>query len=187
MIESAFDFADSVGGVLQEMQALRDAETEGMIIEAKIRGASDEKLHKLKPSTRERERRYATTQVLLQQGMAIANAIAGALTRSVTGPGAPFAIGAYIATMVGAVVAGFAQVKSIMNEAEAENIPTPSEGSGAPERATTQTLDPNLAQDFNNEYTGEGGEIDPLQAYVVLSDIQGQQADYDRITQNASL
>ena len=53
--------------------------------------------------------------------------------------------------------------------------------------ATTQTLDPNLAQDFNNEYTGEGGEIDPLQAYVVLSDIQGQQADYDRITQNASL
>ena len=188
MIESAFDFADSVGGVLQEMQALRDAETEAAVIEAKIRGASDEEIAQIEAEAAERERRFAVNQVLLQQGMAIANAISGATAAAAaTGPGAPFAIGAYIATMVGAVITGFAQVKSIMNEAEAANIPTPSEGGGAPERATTQTLDPNLAQDFNNEYTGEGGAIDPLQAYVVLSDIQGQQADYDRITQNASL
>ncbi len=188
MIQSAFDFADSVGGVLQEMQAFRDAETEAAIIEAKIRGASDEEIAQIEAEAAERERRYAVGQVLLQQGMAIANAIAGATAAAAaTGPGAPFTIGAYIATMVGAVVAGFAQVKSIMNEAEAANIPTPSEQGGGAERATTQTLDPNLATDFANPFTGEDGGTDPLQAYVVLSDIQGQQADYERITQNASL
>ena len=58
MIQSAFDFADSVGGVLQEMQAVRDAETEAAIIEAKIRGASDEEIAQIKPPA-ERERRYA--------------------------------------------------------------------------------------------------------------------------------
>ena len=127
MIESAFDFADSVGGVLQEMQALRDAETEAAVIEAKIRGASDEEIAQIEAEAAERERRYATPQVLLQQGRALANAIAGATAAAAaTGPGAPFAIGAYIATMVGAVITGFAQVKSIMNEAEVTNIPTPS-------------------------------------------------------------
>ena len=88
MIESAFDFADSVGGVLQEMQALRDAET-GMIIEAKIRGASDEEIAQIEAEVAERERRYAVTQVLLQQGMAIANAISGATAASRNGTGCP--------------------------------------------------------------------------------------------------
>ena len=62
MIESAFDFADSVGGVLQEMQALRDAETEAAVIEAKIRGASDEEIAQIEAEAAERERRYATTK-----------------------------------------------------------------------------------------------------------------------------
>ena len=189
MIESALDFADTVGGVLQEMQAVRDAQTEAAIIEAKIRGATDEEIAQIEAEAAERERRFAIGQVALMQGQSIANAILGATQAAIaTGPGAPFAIAGFIATAVGSVIAGWAQIKKIMNEADAANIPTPNaEVGGGAQRGVTQALDPNLATDFSNEYTGEGGAPDPMKAYVVLSDIQGQQADYDTISSNASL
>jgi hypothetical protein len=189
MIESALDFADTVGGVLQEMQAVRDAVTESAIIEAKIRGASDEEIARIEAEAAERERRFAVGQVLLAQGQSIANAILGATqAAAATGPGAPFAIAGFIATAVGSVVAGWAQIKKIMNEAQAVNIPTPDAGGGGGvQRAMTQALDPNLATDFSNEYTGEGGAPEPIKSYVVLSDIEGQQRDYDTISSNASL
>ena len=188
MIEGALDFADTVGGVLREMQAIRDAQTEAAIIEAKIRGASDEEIAQIEEKAAERERRFAVGQVLLAQGQSIAQAILGATqAAAATGPAAPFALAGFIATAVGSVAAGWAQIKNIMNEAEAVNIPAPSEGGGGAQRGITQALDPNLATDFSNEYTGEGGAPDPMKAYVVLSDIQGQQADYDTISSNASL
>ena len=188
-LEAVLDFVGNVSAALNSVQALRDAQTEQAVIAAKIRGASDEEIAAIEAEAAERERRLAITQVLISQGIAIANAIAGAsIAAASTGPGAPFTIGAYIATMVGSVVAGFAQVKSIMNEAAAATIPSPSTGGGggAP-RQPQNVLDPNLAEDFNNPFTGESGSNTTFRSYVVLSDVQGQQGDYGNIQQNASL
>ena len=183
------DFVASTSNALNSLQDLRDAQTESAIIDAKLRGASDEEIARIQEEAAVRERRLAVTQVLLQQGMALANSMAGATAAAAaTGPAAPFTLGVYIATMVGAVVAGFAQIKSIMNEAKAANIPSPSAGGGGGgSRPPQNVLDPNLAEDFSNEFTGGSGQSTSFRSYVVLSDVQGQESDYGNIVQNASL
>lgn len=183
------DFVASTSNALNSLQDLRDAQTESAIIDAKLRGASDEEIARIQEEAAVRERRLAVTQVLLQQGMALANAMQGATAAAAaTGPAAPFTLGVYIATMIGAVVSGFAQIKSIMNEAKAANIPSPSAGGGGGgSRRPQDVLDPNLAEDFSNEFTGGSGDSTSFRSYVVLSDVQGQESDYGNIVQNASL
>jgi len=57
----------------------------------------------------------AIFDVAMKQGQAIAAAIAGATAAAAaTGPGAPFVLAGYIASMIGSVVAGFAQVGSLL-------------------------------------------------------------------------
>jgi len=59
----------------------------------------------------------AIFDIAMNQGQAIAAAIAGATAAAAaTGPGAPFVLAGYIASMIGTVVAGFAQVSSILSE-----------------------------------------------------------------------
>jgi hypothetical protein len=183
------DFVASTSNALNSLQDLRDAQTESAIIDAKLRGASDEEIARIQEEAAVRERRLAITQVLLQQGMALANAIQGATAAAAaTTAAAPITLPIYIATMVGAVVAGFAQIKSIMNEAKAANIPSPSAGGGGGgSRPPQNVLDPNLAEDFSNEFTGGSGQSTSFRSYVVLSDVQGQESDYGNIVQNASL
>lgn len=110
-------------------------------------------------------KRLAVIEVLLNQAKAISSAIAGATeAAAATGAGAPFALAGYIASMVGAVLTGFAQVKSILDEAGAQG------GSAGSMRGTqaTQALVPTIG----------GGLAEPrnmnVNAYVVQSDLQGQ-------------
>jgi hypothetical protein len=57
----------------------------------------------------------AIFDVAMKQGQAIAAAIAGATAAAAaTGAGAPFVLAGYIASMIGSVVAGFAQVGSLL-------------------------------------------------------------------------
>jgi hypothetical protein len=56
----------------------------------------------------------AIFDIAMNQGQAIAAAIAGATAAaSATGPAAPFVLAGYIASMVGAVVAGFGQISAL--------------------------------------------------------------------------
>lgn len=68
-------------------------------------------------------------QVGIQTAVAIANAIAGATAAAAaTGPGAPFALAGFIASMIGTVVGAFAQVSSLLTA----EVPKPGFFEGTP-------------------------------------------------------
>lgn len=190
MFDAMQDFVGKASQLYSQLGGLVEAQAEAEIIAAKARGASDEELEALQKQQAEREKKMAITQVLLSQGMAIAQGLAGATAAAAaTGPAAPFTLAAYIATMVGTIVAGFAQVKSIMNRAAEANLPDPSSSAGAGQgRPTTQALVPNLVSDLSNDdRQGEGRSEASFKTYVVASDVQGQNDDYGTILQNATL
>ena len=71
----------------------------------------------------------AVVQVGIQTAVAIANAIAGAVqAAAATGPGAPFALAGFIASMIGTVVGAFAQVNQLLTA----EVPKPSFFEGTP-------------------------------------------------------
>lgn len=187
MFASMQDFVGKVGGLYKQMESLVKAQTEAEILAAKERGASEEEIKKLELAAVERERRMAITQVLLQQAQALASGIAGATqAAAATGPAAPFTLAAYIATMVGTIIAGFAQVKNIMNQAKADSMELGDAGSQAAGRGVTQALTPNLVTDLSNEPSTMRTQ-QSFKAYVVASEVEGQNADYGNIIQNATL
>lgn len=190
MFDAMQDFVGKASQLYSQLGGLVEAQAEAEIIAAKARGASDEELEALQKQQAEREKKMAITQVLLSQGMAIAQGLAGATAAAAaTGPAAPFTLAAYIATMVGTIVAGFAQVKSIMNKAAQANLPDPSSSAaGGQGRPTTQALVPNLVSDLSNDdRQGAGRSEASFKTYVVASDVQGQNDDYGTILQNATL
>jgi hypothetical protein len=187
MFNSMMDFVGQLHGVYNDIQNLVRANMEAEMLSAKERGATDEELARIEQQHIEREKRLAITNVLLQQGQAIASAIAGASQASLaTGPLAPFTLPAYIATAVGSIVAGFVQVKNIMNKAKAQTLSTSQGGGGGGGRSATQALTPNLVTDLGVEDKG-AREKESFKTYVVASDVQGENADYGSIVQNASL
>lgn len=187
MFDSMMSFSNDLKGVYNNIQDLVKANMEAEVLAAKERGASDEELARLEAEHAEREKRFAVTNVLLQQGQALASAIAGAASASAaTGPLAPFVLPAYIATAVGSIIAGFAQVKNILNKAKAGSIANTAGASGS-EPSITQALTPNLVTDLSNEQLGSRTSQESFKTYVVASEVQGENADYGNIVQNATL
>ena len=78
MFDSAMGFANDLKGVYNSIQDLVRANMEAELLRAEERGASEEELAQIEAQHAEREKRMAITNVLLQQGQAIASAIAGA-------------------------------------------------------------------------------------------------------------
>ena len=71
----------------------------------------------------------SVVQVGIQTAVALANAIAGATAAAnATGPGAPFALAGYIASMIGTVVGAFAQVNQLLTA----EVPKPGFFEGTP-------------------------------------------------------
>lgn len=113
----------------------------------------------------EAQKKLAITEILLQQGQAFAAALRGAAAAAASqGAAAPFALPLYIAQMVGALTVGFAQIKDIMAEADA---PTTDLGVQTPRQSTVQTLVPTRG-------SADTMKMPPMQAYVVQSQLQGQ-------------
>ena len=142
--------------------------------------------------TEEGQKKLAIAQILVNQGIALSNAIAGAQASALaTGPGAVFSAPGFTATLVGLVLSSFAQIKGIMNQAGAatEGLDTsmPSlggggggsaSGGGGPQLAMT----PDLAQSFNDAL-----ESQSIQAYVVQQDLADANALQESIANQASL
>lgn len=190
MFNATMDFARQVNGAYQSIQDVVKANMEAEMIAAKERGASEAELEKLQKQHEKRERQFAITNILIQQGQAVASAIAGAsAAAAATGPAAPFALPGYIITATTAIATAFAQVKQIMNKAKASNLPSGSSSSGGGGgRGTTDALTPNLVGDLANENIGQRSEGEgSFKTYVVASDVEGENADYGNIVQNASL
>lgn len=189
MVDSIMNFGKEVQAVGNSIQAMSRANMEAEKIEAKARNASDSQMAKLEKKHAAREKRMALMNVLFSQAQSIASAIQGAtMAAANTGPAAPIVTPILIAQLTGIVLGGFAQVKQIMNKASAVNIPSPSSaGGGGGGRPMTDVLDPNLVTDLGNRSAEGGRDEESFKAYVVASEVQGQNADYGNIVQNASL
>lgn len=132
-------FADEIGGILSE---LGDMAEEGS----------------------KRQRRLAIAEVLLSQAQAMASAVRGAAEAAAsTGPGAPFVLAGYIASMLGTILGTFASIKNIVGASgEDSNVTTQT-------RPIQQAMIPNVAPQGNPQFN-----IGPVQAYVVESQMQAQ-------------
>ena len=141
--------------------------------------------------TEEQQKKLAIAQVLVNQGIALSNAIANAQASAAgTGPAAVFTAPGFTATLVGIVLAGFAGIKGIMNQAGAvtDDIDTtlPTGGGGGGGGGNTANpqlaLTPDLAQSFS-ESLGSAA----VQAYVIQQDIADADALASTLQNQASL
>ncbi|MAK30304.1 hypothetical protein [Acinetobacter sp.] len=142
--------------------------------------------------TEEGQRKLALAQILVNQGIALSNAVAGAQASALaTGPGAVFTAPGFTATLVGIVLSSFAQIKGLMNQAGAatEGLDTTAPnlsgggggtggGGGGPQLALT----PDLAQSFNEAMGSQA-----VQAYVVQQDLADANALQQSLADQASL
>tara|TARA_R110000737_G_scaffold207272_3_gene225343 strand:- start:1647 stop:3563 length:1917 start_codon:yes stop_codon:yes gene_type:complete len=127
------------------------------------------------------QRAFAITEILINQGRAFASALAGATAAAAaTGPAAPFTLAGYIASMFGALTASFAQIKSIMASADAD-VPG---GSIDPRPSTVQQA---LIPGANENQNFNGGDLPVAQAYVVQSQLEGQQLLSNRVARQTTL
>ena len=145
--------------------------------------------------TEKEQKKLAVANVLLNQGMAVANAVRGAQqSAAATGPGAIFTAPGFTATLVGIVLSTFAQIKQTLSQAGAAtasvdtsmpSIPSGGGGGGAGGGEALdiqQTLIPSLG-----DLIASGVDAQALQAFVVQSQLEDQQALSDQITQQSTL
>ena len=146
--------------------------------------------------TAKQQKKLAIAQVLLSQGQAMATAVKNAqLSATATGPGAIFSAPGFTATAIGLVLGTFGQIKSILNQADANaNIDTSlpgitrgggggaTAGGGGDDINFRQALLPNL-QDLLQDQAG----VNTLQAFVVQSQLDDQQAMSEQINFQSSL
>ena len=125
---------------------------------------------------------FAVTQVLLNQAVAISQAVTAAGKAGMgTGLAAPITTPLFIIQMVGAVLASFIGIKNILSEAGASAGGGYSEGGGggggSPSFSTAANI-PNTPQDqgFNNPWEGMS-----VQTYVVQSQLAAEQRQADRM------
>lgn len=137
--QAIMGFTDEIGGLLSQ---LGDMAEEGS----------------------KRQRRLAIAEVLLSQAQAMASAVKGASEAAAsTGPGAPFVLAGYIASMLGTILGTFASIKNIIGASgEDSSVTTQS-------RPIQQAMIPNVTQPSNPQFN-----IGPVQAYVVESQMQAQ-------------
>ena len=123
-IQQEEELAKALQEVRGEIQASTLASIEAVLQSqenAALSGArSEEHAEQISKKFAGRKRKLAIANILLQQGQAVASAIAGAQAAAAAlGPGAPIASPLFTAQMVGIVLAGFAGIKGIMNQAGA--------------------------------------------------------------------
>jgi hypothetical protein len=123
----------------------------------------------------------AVTEVLLNQAKAMSSAIAGATeAAAATGPGAPYVLAGYIATMIGTVLSTFASVKNILKKAGASSGGVGGQSGSAPS-TTVQALVPTLPQQ-NPQIS-----IPPIETFVVQSNLQGMNLSANIMNARSSL
>ena len=125
--------------------------------------------------TEEGQKRLAISQILVNQGIAMSEAFKAAqVAAAATGPAAPVMSPLFTAQMIGMVLASFASIKGVMNQAGASSgsIGTSSGGGGG--GSTQLALTPSL-ESFEQGTL----ELPAVQAYILQNNI----ADADALAQ----
>ena len=132
--------------------------------------------------TEEGQKKLAISQILVNQGIAMAEAYRGAMqSASGTGPLAAFTAPGFTATMIGMVLSSFASIKGVMNQAGASSgsVGTSSGGGGGTAQlALTPTLD---------SFEGDTLELPAVQAYVLQNNIADADALQQELLNRSSL
>ena len=126
--------------------------------------------------TEEGQKRLAISQILVNQGIAMAEAYRGAMQSATgTGPLAAFTAPGFTSTMIGMVLSSFASIKGVMNQAGAASgsVGT-SSGGGGGGGSTQLALTPSL-----DSFEGGTLELPAVQAYILQNNI----ADADALAQ----
>jgi hypothetical protein len=132
--------------------------------------------------TEEGAKRLAIAQILVNQGIAMSEAIRSAQqSASATGPGAVFTAPGFTASMIALVLGSFAQIKGIMNQAGAASESVGGGGGNVSAPAMTGGLIPDLDE------INQGVLTEPVQAYVVQTQLEDVAAQTQAIQQRASL
>jgi len=129
------------------------------------------------------QKALAVTSILLDQGKAMASAIAGATSAAAaTGPGAPIALAGYIASMVGTVLSSFVSIKKILSDAGASARGIGGGGGGASGGGTAvQALVPTMPNPTPQI------QLPPIETFVVQSNLQGMQLQSNQMGMRSSL
>jgi len=127
---------------------------------------------------------FAIAELAINTAIAISSAIAGATGAAATPPtpATPFLQVAYIASMVGSVVAAVAQAQNILG-----GVPGPSGGNitggvSAPAAPSVSTLATSTTEITN----AEAAQMAPVQAFVVESQLSGSQENVQQIQNQAT-
>ena len=139
--------------------------------------------------TEEGQKKLAIAQILMNQGIAMAEAIRSAQQSAAgTGPGAVFTAPGFTASMIALVLGTFAQVKGIMNQAGAATGGVGDGGSGGGGGGggvgsfqTQLGLTPDLDQ------INQAATPGPVQAYVVQTQLNDEAALTEQIESRAAL
>ena len=141
---------------------------------------------KVMAKTEEGQKKLAVAQILVNQGMAMSSAIAGAQAAALAaGPAAPVVSPLLTAQMLGIVLTSFASIKGVMNQAGADvpDVSGPSLGGGGGGGGSTQlALTPTL------DSFGSGTLALPaVQAFIIQNDIADAATLQAEIQAQASL
>lgn len=129
----------------------------------------------------------AIVEVLTQQAIAMATAVRAAVaagSKPVT-PATPFLVAANIVSMVGGVVSSFASIKRILDQAKGGGGSTGGIGGGGGGGRGGGTAP--LVPDMNYDVENNAAQNMNVSAYVVQSQLQGSQLEYNQTLDTATL
>lgn len=127
---------------------------------------------------------FALAEVAINTAVAISTAISGATAAaaSTPSPATPFLQVAYIATMVGAVVAAVAQASQILSSVPGPGGGNVTGGVSAPSAPSVAPVTTNTTELVN----AEAAQLAPVQAFVVESQLSGSQENIQQIQNQAT-
>lgn len=126
----------------------------------------------------------ALAEIGINLAVSIATAVAGATQAAAAGgPAAPFLQVAYIATMIGSVVAGIAGAYKALSSAGGPSVSTPNVS--APSVPSAPTVNP-VTTNTTELGNTEAANLAPIQAYVVETELTGTQQNVNQIESQAT-
>lgn len=126
----------------------------------------------------------ALAEIGINLAVSIATAVAGATQAAAKGgPAAPFLQVAYIATMIGSVVAGIAGAYKALSSAGGPSVSTPNVS--APSVPSAPTVNPVTTNTTELGNTDQAN-LAPIQAYVVETELTGTQNNVNQIESQAT-
>lgn len=190
LMQQRLEFAGSILSSIQSIGATQTQKEMSILDKAfKAGEMSEEQYNKKKEQIEQRalkrEKRMAMFQLLVDTASAVSSGIAGAMaSATATGPGAVFTAPGFIASMIALALSSVAQGYAILSQVPGDggggepNVDTSGGGGGGSDKPR-----PTFNADalLGTATSGQTPTMEPVQAYVVESEISDSQALSDEL------